>query len=161
MNRTAGSYRAPRARAIHIRRDPITGAFALVERATGTAGALQRNDRETEREWAEDTLYRMMSDANDPLARGLPLARERAEASESPRSGKVKIDSKHGGSQPSASTVRPRSDALPLRPASSLCSVYTPPLYHQLFCAHDRFRGEPCSACRRSAAEGREWIAAL
>ena len=152
-----------RLRSIHIRKSQIGGGYEVVAPPTRADLAAVR----AQREWAEAALYRLMAqpsaDGSFDQTIGLPLAAPRSEDSIShcPPVGKVRIDRKVGGLQPSVNTLRPLSDATPKRQASCIVSTYVPPRYHELFCAHDRFRGMPCTQCRRDRAEAREWLSAV
>jgi hypothetical protein len=167
MNRPA---RRTHCKAIHVHRNPVTGLFELQQRANGAAGAQQRTDRDSERDWAEDAMYAVYDEflikpttvEFDTDLNGRPIEYRTSDSAESAPIGRTKMERPQGGGlQPSASTIRPRSEALPLRHASSICVAYTPPLYHKMFCAHDRFRGEPCLKCQRGTREAREWITSL
>ena len=132
------------------------------------ASPLQRSHREAERDWARLALFSLYGKLNDPLSPSLPLAfgtkpmkservwRQGCDGMKCPPPARVRLES-NGGLQPSSVVPRPIVRT-PARQASSLCSQWVPPHYHKFFCAHDRFRGLACPACRRSASEAREWL---
>jgi hypothetical protein len=123
------------------------------------APSIKRSHREAERDWARKALFSLCGKLDDPLSPPLPLAPPRCDGMRCPPPARVKLQS-NGGLQPSSVVPRPIVRT-PARQASSLCTSWTPPHYHKLFCAHDRFRGLPCGACRRSTAEGRGWLASI
>jgi hypothetical protein len=118
------------------------------------APPLARNYREAERDWARCVLFSLYGRLNDPLSPPLPLAAPHCDGLHCPPPARVKIEN-NGGLQTRSVAPLVRG---PKRQASSLCSQWVPPHYHKFFCAHDRFRGLPCPACRRSAGEAREWL---
>jgi hypothetical protein len=122
------------------------------------APTITAKHREAERGYARLALYNLMGSTTDPLSPPLPLAPPRNECDcvSCPPPARVRLQG-NGGLQPSSVVPRPVLRT-PARQASSLCSQWVPPHYHKFFCAHDRFRGLPCPACRRSAGEAREWL---
>lgn len=135
-----------------------TGTFKLVLQV------LQGQSRPTtkERDWARSAMFRVMgqpsADGSFNQTVGLPLAPPRSDDSHNAPVTRVTLE-KNGGYQPLgvAPLVRP-CKGVPARQASSICQGWVPPHYHKMFCAHDRFRGLPCTQCRRTTAEGREWL---
>ena len=155
-------------RTLHIRKAQAGGEYEIVQ--VGRLSRTASRYRQTEREWARQALYHAMgepsADGSFDQTVGLPLARpfeyNRPQSVHTPA---CKIDrsaeGRRGGFQPSVNTLRPRASALPKRQASSLVTTYVPPRYHELFCAHDIFRGFACTSCQRSSREGREWLATV
>lgn len=144
-------------RAIHIRKSQVGGGYEIVQ--NGRLSREQSHYRAIEREWAQSALYYVMGQTiGIPLARPFKYNRAQsihASACKIDRS----VDGRKGGEQPSVNTIRPRTEALPKRHASSLVTTYVPSRYHELFCAHDIFRAFPCKHCRRNTRESREWLA--
>ena len=113
--------------------------------------------REAERDYACLAMYELCGKPDDPLSPPLPLAAPHCDGMECPPPARVKIKN-NGGLQTRSVAPLVRT---PARQASSLVTQWVPPHYHKFFCAHDRFRGLPCTACKRDSAEAREWIATV
>jgi hypothetical protein len=136
------------------------------------APTISSKGRAIELNWARQAMYNAMGGPDTtgsfegtiglPLAFGTqPMKSERVwnqgcDGMKCPPPTRVKLQS-NGGLQPQSVVPRPINRA-PARQASSLVTTWVPPHYHKFFCAHDRFRALACSQCKRSAAEGREWL---
>src|SRR6266568_7550762 len=131
---------------IHIHRS-TDGSFEIIP-------SKPKEQRIAERSWARLAMYHLMGDPTDPQSVGIPLAPLRCDGIKCPPVPRMRTESNGGlQNQSVAPLVR-----IPARQASSIVRSYVPSHYHKFFCAHDIFRGLPCTSCRRDSEESREWI---